>query len=139
MPTPVILEFSLNIMCVIFQNNEKHCKGEIIVRIWDISPQILCRNHLLGEHRELHAIWTILTKGKTGYSFHPETLRWAGKLPALYIRHEELVREMKNRGYNHNSPLDKKHAIGSRKQTKFVHSIEQQITILRSKDCKCVV
>lgn len=109
------------------------------MRIWDISPQILCRNHLLGEHRELHAIWTILTERKTGYSFHPETLRWEGKLLALYTRHEKLVKEMKNRGYNHSSPLDKKYAVGIKKQTKFVHSTAQQITILRSKNCKCTV
>ncbi|WKT58629.1 pyrimidine dimer DNA glycosylase/endonuclease V [Candidatus Nitrosotenuis chungbukensis] len=109
------------------------------MRIWDVSPQMLCRNHLLGEHRELHAIWAILTEDKTGYSFHPETLRWVGKLPALYTRHEKLVKEMKNRGYNHNSPLDKKHAVGIKKQTKFVHSTKQQITILRSKNCNCAV
>lgn len=35
------------------------------MRIWDLSPKRLCRNHLLGEHRELHAIWA---GGKKGYS-----------------------------------------------------------------------
>lgn len=30
------------------------------MRIWDIHPSLLCRKHLLGEHRELHAIWSIL-------------------------------------------------------------------------------
>ena len=32
------------------------------MRVWDVSPKELCRAHLLGEHRELHAIWTILTQ-----------------------------------------------------------------------------
>jgi len=50
------------------------------MRIWDIAPEKLCRNHLLGEHRELHAVWAILTKDKKGYSRHPEVLRWKGKL-----------------------------------------------------------
>ena len=36
------------------------------MRIWDIAAHKLCRNHLLGEHRELHAIWSILTTGKKG-------------------------------------------------------------------------
>ena len=67
------------------------------MRIWDISPKKLCRNHLLGEHRELHAIWSILTKNKKGYARHPETLRWKGKLAALYSRHKMLVEELKNR------------------------------------------
>lgn len=78
------------------------------MRIWDISPAKLCKNHLLGEHRELHAIWAIITENKKGYSKHPETIRWVGKLGALYFRHEQLVKEMKDRGYNHHSPLDKK-------------------------------
>ena len=30
------------------------------MRIWDISPNKLCDKHLLGEHRELHAIWVII-------------------------------------------------------------------------------
>jgi hypothetical protein len=32
-------------------------------RIWDADPALLCDRHLLGEHRELHAIWSILTTG----------------------------------------------------------------------------
>ena len=61
------------------------------MRIWDIAPKKLCRNHLLGEHRELHAIWSVIVNGKKGYARHPETLRWMGKLKALYGRHEALV------------------------------------------------
>jgi len=30
------------------------------VRIWDLPPAEPCRAHPLGEHRELHAIWSIL-------------------------------------------------------------------------------
>ena len=43
---------------------------------------------------------------------HPETIRWKGKLNAMYLRHEELVEEMTHRGYNHKSPLDKRKATG---------------------------
>ncbi|NCS72473.1 MAG: pyrimidine dimer DNA glycosylase, partial [Candidatus Magasanikbacteria bacterium] len=31
------------------------------MRVWDIHPKYLCRKHLLGEHRELHGLWNILT------------------------------------------------------------------------------
>ncbi len=55
------------------------------MRIWDLEPERLCRQHLLGEHRELHALWVILTQDKQGFSRHPETLRWRGKLQALYF------------------------------------------------------
>src|SRR5690349_1637087 len=107
------------------------------MRIWDISPTYLCRKHLLGEHRELHAIWTILTTGKRGYTNHPETKRWVGKLAALYNRHEEQVAEMKRRNYQHNSPLDKNLATGKSIQDAFVNTVEEQKEILKNKPCPC--
>jgi len=90
--------------------------------IWDITPKRLYRNHLLGEHRELHAIWSVFVNGKNGYARHPETLRWKGKLKALYGRHEALVGEMTARGYHHVSPLAKRQATGTARQTVFVDS-----------------
>lgn len=107
------------------------------MRIWDIPPKKLCRQHLLGEHRELHAIWSIHVNNKKGYSLHPETIRWKGKLRALYIIHEEIVKEMKERGYNHNSPLEEKLAIGDDEQRVFVETVEEQMKILTSKKCEC--
>lgn len=110
------------------------------MRIWDLPPENLCRQHLLGEHRELHALWTILTEKKKGYSHHPETLRWRGKLNALFLRHEFLLSEMQKRGYHHNSPLDATLAKGeSEVQDIFVHTIEEQKRILRGKKCGCHV
>lgn len=107
------------------------------MRIWDLPPEILCRKHLLGEHRELHALWTIITQNKKGYSKHPETLRWVGKLKALYIRHNLLVKEMMNRGYKHHSSLDVRLATGKKMQTEFVHTPKEQIEILKNKKCDC--
>ena len=46
------------------------------MRIWDINPGYLNRQSLLGEHRELHGIVSIIRDNKKGYSRHPETLRW---------------------------------------------------------------
>jgi hypothetical protein len=109
------------------------------MRIWDIPPEKLCRNHLFGEHRELHAIWSILTNGKKGYAHHPETVRWMGKQKALYLRHEELVKEMVQRRYCHHSPLEKQFAIGFDQQDVFVDSHEEQVRLLRQKKCRCTV
>ena len=109
------------------------------MRIWDIAPEKLCRNHLLGEHRELHAIWAVITKNKKGYSRHPETLRWVGRLKALFLRHEKLVKELKRRGYSHKSILKKKCAIGCTRQDLFVDSVKRQIKILKKKGCACKV
>jgi hypothetical protein len=107
------------------------------MRIWDINPNVLCRQHLLGEHREIHAIWSIITENKKGYSNHPETKRWKGKLKALYNRHEEIVKEMKKRGYVHNNPLEKRLAIGKDKQNVYIDTIEDQMKVLNNKNCNC--
>jgi len=109
------------------------------MRIWDIGPEKLCRQHLLGEHRELHAIWVVLTKGKKGYSRHPEVLRWKGKLKALYLRHEKLVKEFGSRGYKHHSDLNKAAATGSRRQDELVDSYASQVRNLKGKKCSCRV
>lgn len=109
------------------------------MRVWDIPPERLCDKHLLGEHREIHAIWTVITEGKKGYSKHPETLRWVGRLKALYLRHELVVKEMRRRGFAHNSPLDKRKAVGSSNQETFVNTFEEQVRMLRLKGCSCRV
>ena len=76
------------------------------MRIWDLHPGYLARQQLLGEHRELHGLASILIHNKKGYSRHPETLRWVGCLPALAMRHKLLAAEMHLRGYQDRSPLD---------------------------------
>ena len=96
-----------------------------MVRIWDLPPSLLCRQHLLGEHRELHSR-RILTEDRHGYAQHPETRRWRGKLAALYERHEALTEEMARRGYRHASPLDQRHATGSAVQNDFVDPLDAQ-------------
>ncbi len=107
------------------------------MRVWDLPPAGLCRNHLLAEHRELHAVWSVLTKGKKGYSRHPEVLRWSGKLKSLYLRHEEEAAEMRRRGYSHRSPLDRSLAAGASVQDEMVDDIAEQKRLLRSKGCGC--
>lgn len=110
------------------------------MRIWDIEPQRLCRQHLLGEHRELHGLWNILTKhgGQGGYSSHPETVRWVGRQAALLARHNALADEIERRGYEHNSDLDSWLARGTTEvQDQFLSSQEEQLQILRNKGCSC--
>ena len=69
-----------------------------------LPPEKLCRKHLLGEHNEIHKMVGNLRHSRT----------WAESLTKLSFlepqnalcRHNELVKEMARRGYNHNSPLD---------------------------------
>lgn len=109
------------------------------MRIWDISPKKLCNRHLFGEHRELHAIWSILINNKKGYSQHPETKRWVGKQAALFTRHERLVKEILGRGYKHQSPLNKRYATGITIQRTYVNTKAEQHIILKHKDCDCPI
>lgn len=70
--------------------------------MWMIPPEEMCRNHLLGEHRELHCLVGSLRKG-ISIRGHIEK----GRLEPLSIesRHREIVREMIRRGWKHGSPL----------------------------------
>ena len=72
------------------------------MRQWMVDPKVLCRNHLLGEHRECHTFRGTLKAGISieGYLnglFDPSRLK---------VRHDELVVEMERRGYSHYSPID---------------------------------
>jgi hypothetical protein len=109
------------------------------MRIWDLDPERLCRQHLLGEHRELHALWVILTQEKKGFARHPETARWRGKLKALYQRHQALANEMAKRGYRHATPLPENQATGLAVQAEFKDTPAEQLRILRDKGCGCRV
>lgn len=107
------------------------------MRVWDVDPQKLCRKHLLGEHREIHAVFTVLNEDRSGYRNHPETLRWVGKLPALARRHDRVVEEMLRRGYNHRSPLPQ--VDGESEQRQLLITVAEQEQLLATKDCDCLV
>ncbi len=76
------------------------------MRIWDVNPGYLNRQSLLGEHRELHGIASIISHNKKkGYSRQPETRRWVGHGWALTMRHNLLAAEMELRNFNEHSPV----------------------------------
>lgn len=75
------------------------------MRLWDIDPGYLNRQSLLGEHRELHGLVSIMVNNKKGYRKHPETIRWLPFGWGIAQRHRLLVAEMKLRGYQHHSPV----------------------------------
>lgn len=112
------------------------------MRIWDqIPPNILCRQHLLGEHRELHAIFSIIVEGKSGYLNHPEVKRWMTPeaLASLEERHDALVREMLRRGWKHHSPLPITVLAAPRLAAINPDPIDDQVEKLIAKGCDCEV
>jgi len=107
------------------------------MRVWDLDQKLLYDRHLLCEHNEIHTIWSIITNNLKGFSNHPETNRWRGKLKALYLRHEATAREMEKRGFRHKSALDENLATGRAVQDELKDSIEAQERLLSEKDADC--
>ncbi|WP_126455936.1 DUF1722 domain-containing protein [Sulfuriflexus mobilis] len=102
------------------------------MRIWDINPGYLNRQSLLGEHRELHGIVSIIVNRKRGYAQHPETLRWVGYGWALRQRHALLSAEMTLRGYTDRSPVATRSNKGLWPEI-FIDEPSRQFQILASK------
>lgn len=74
------------------------------MRMWGINPKLLCRQHLLGEHNEIHKHrhnfvkkHSIAKRISPIVQIEPENMK---------LRHDEIVEEMINRGYNHNSSYE---------------------------------
>ena len=74
------------------------------MRMWMIDPTMLCMKHLLGEHVELHMFVGTINKNKKLNGYRKNGLV---EVHNIKSRHTELVSEMKSRGMNHNSPLQK--------------------------------
>ncbi len=102
------------------------------MRVWDIHPGYLNRQSLLGEHRELHGLVSILVHSKKGYSRHPETIRWIGYGWALKQRHRELVCEMNLRGYKDKSPVRTRSNQG-KWPAEYIDDPRTQFEILKEK------
>jgi len=75
-----------------------------MTRMWMTNPKKLCRNHLLGEHKELHQLIGSLNKGK---SIKGHIEKGQVEVHNIKKRHKELVKEMLRRGYRHESELPK--------------------------------
>jgi hypothetical protein len=73
--------------------------------MWMVNPRIMCRQHLLGEHVEIHMFSGTLNRKKSVKGYLEKGLL---EIHNLYNRHEELVKEMKRRGYQHHSEVDEK-------------------------------
>lgn len=69
------------------------------MRMWMIEPRLLCRQHLLGEHSEIHKHRHNFVKQHSIRGRHGQI-----EPMAMEKRHDSLAAEMVNRGYKHQSP-----------------------------------
>ena len=76
------------------------------MRMWGINPRHLCRQHLLGEHVEMHMLVGTINKGVSIGGYIRDGLV---NVTLIRERHDALVTEMLRRKYNHNSPLPQFH------------------------------
>lgn len=71
------------------------------MRLWGVNPRTMCRQHLLGEHVEMHMVAGSVRRGRP----LGRLLDGFVDLARVRRRHRELAVEMKRRGYCHKSPL----------------------------------
>lgn len=83
-----------------------------------VDPRIMCRQHLLGEHAEIHMFVGTISRGNSVKGYLKKGLL---EVHSLYNRHDELAKEMKRRNYRHYSEIGEKW-----KQTKTVGSINRE-------------
>jgi len=70
--------------------------------MWKVNPSYLCNQHLLGEHVEMHMFAGCINKGVSLKGYLEKGLV---EVHLIKERHEELVKEMLKRGFNHQSSL----------------------------------
>ena len=72
------------------------------MRMWMVNPSKLCRQHLLGEHNEVHMLAGSMNKQHSLQGYLDK-----GLIDPMYVtpRHNALAKEMKERGYHHGSPI----------------------------------
>lgn len=89
------------------------------MRMWMVDPKMMCRQHLMGEHVEMHMFLGSMLKGTSMEGYCQNNLMEPEQLKA---RHDALVVEMERRGYNHKSPMS---------QADFERGLAQMPTLLQ--------
>ncbi|KXS42932.1 MAG: hypothetical protein AWU59_1400 [Methanolobus sp. T82-4] len=77
------------------------------MRMWDVDPELLCRNHLLGEHLEMHMFVGAIRNNKPIAGYLDGGLV---DLDRIVERHDKLAQEMQKRGYKHKSEISEEDA-----------------------------
>ncbi len=73
------------------------------MRMWMVNPALMCRQHLLGEHVEIHMLIGSMKRNKSLKGFIELGLL---EPSSVSTRHAALVAEMQTRGYKHQSSID---------------------------------
>jgi len=99
--------------------------------MWKIDPKVLCRNHLLGEHLEMHMFHGCIKQGKKLEGYIRKGLV---EIHCIKQRHDELCGEMRRRGYNHKSPLEGVDRLSFGGEVNVIESLAD--LLLRCPECR---
>lgn len=72
------------------------------MRMWMVPPEVLCNQHLFGEHVECHMFVGTLNKSKDVSGYIKNNLL---EIPSLRSRHNALAAEILARKFSHRSNL----------------------------------
>jgi hypothetical protein len=81
-----------------------------MTRMWMGKVNTMCKNHLLGEHKEIHQLIGQLKKKMSIDGYIKNNCI---EISSIESRHNEIVNEMISRGYNHMSPIPSQKEINS--------------------------
>ena len=71
--------------------------------MWNVPCKVMCRQHLLGEHLEMHMFAGAIMTGKKIDGYITNGLV---DTRLIFHRHQKIVMEMYRRGYKHKSPFN---------------------------------
>lgn len=111
------------------------------MRIWHeklISE--LCQKHLCACWREALGCYKIITQNKKGYRNHPAVKEFENYNGNLYDRLLLIRNEMLKRGYHPKEmpPMYSPMIYMDKNESEW-QTLEQQIEVLKSKNCNCKV
>lgn len=102
------------------------------MRMWMVDPRVMCDQHLLGEHVELHMLVGTLLRKRSVAGFVVNKLI---EVHNVRSRHAELVEEMTRRGMKHRSPLP---SFRARRLGKVDPHVNLQELAHRCNNCKAL-
>jgi hypothetical protein len=79
-----------------------------MTRMWMVNPKIMCKNHLLGEHKEIHQL---LGSIRNNISINGYVEKRIIEPRSIFSRHQRIMVEMAKRRYNHYSNIDPEEVI----------------------------
>lgn len=73
------------------------------MRMWNIDPKLLCLQHLMSEHVQMHMAAKRINKGQNLLGY---IMKGMIEPHNVVKRHDELAQELDDRGHHHKTPIE---------------------------------